>query len=87
MTVLSVKKMTTLSIDAFENDLFTLKKKQAEFLSTYKDKDKLSQSFIQLMKNDIDLYRYWSLLLAYPIIRANSSAQILTVDSVACTND
>jgi len=75
------QKMMTQSVDAFENDLFTLKKKQTEFLSECKDKDKLSPSFIQLMKNDIS-YRYWSLLLAYPIIRANSSAQILTVDQL-----
>jgi thiol-disulfide isomerase/thioredoxin len=75
------EKITTMSIDAYENDLFTLKKKQSEFLSTYKDKDKLSPSFIQLMKSDID-YRYWSLLLAYPIIRANSSTQITTVEQL-----
>jgi len=39
----------------------------------------VAPAFKEYLRNLI-VYRYWSMLLAYPVIRANSDPKILTVD-------
>lgn len=69
-----IVKQTMLStgIDAFENNLFKERKKQAEFFNSYKDKAKFSAAFTAYVTNLIK-YNYYYQLQAYPIINANEN--------------
>ena len=76
---LNQAKMLSLTIDAFETDLFKLKKEQETFLKESTSYASLRPEFRAFIENQI-LYHYWGSLLQYPIARANSSTTILTVD-------
>ena len=76
---LNQSKMMSSTIDAFESDLFKLKKEQEGFLKASDTYSSLRMEFRTFIENQI-LYHYWGSLLTYPIARANSSTTILTVD-------
>jgi len=59
-------------------NIFNERKKQMDFLKNYPSKSELSNAFITLIEQTIK-YNYYQLLLSFPIINANQSAQILTV--------
>ncbi|MBK5285023.1 MAG: TlpA family protein disulfide reductase [Bacteroidia bacterium] len=69
---LAREKMLTTGIDAFEISIFESRKKQKEFLKKSVEGKKFSSGFTEFMENTIS-YRYWNLLLSYPIINANSN--------------
>lgn len=70
--------MKSKTVDAYEMDIFSQRKKQLEFLKSHGDWPGTTDTFKRFMQDEIN-YRYWSLLLAYPIIRANSDNAIRTV--------
>ena len=72
------QQMTGNVIDAFENKIYDANKKEKDFFKTNAINKKFSAVFNEFMQNNIT-YRYWNLLLAYPIINANSSAGIPAV--------
>ncbi len=78
---LNQSKMLSSSIDAFESELFKLKKEQESFIKETANYTSLEVDFRSFVENQI-LYHYWGSLLTYPIARANSSATILTVDPI-----
>jgi thiol-disulfide isomerase/thioredoxin len=65
-------------IDIFETMLYNAHKKQLDFYNNHPDKAKFSAVFRNFIENTIR-YTYYTSLLSYPIIKANQSAQILTV--------
>lgn len=71
-------KMMNATVDDYEMQLFSARKKQLEFLRSDASWNGLSTFFKNYMQDEVN-YRYWNLLLAYPIIRANSDRNILTV--------
>ncbi len=75
------QKMLSTGVDAFEMALFESTKKQNAYLKNFADKDKFTSAFTAYMQNTIN-YHYWAALLAYPIINANISAKILTVNAL-----
>lgn len=75
------QQMLSTGVDAFEISIFKSTKLQNDFLKNYPDKNKFSPSFTDFIQNTIN-YRYWNLLLAYPIINANSNTKIMTVNQL-----
>ena len=67
------------SIDAYENELFKSRKGMEDFVAQNIVLHQVAPPFKEYLRNLIT-YRYWSMLLAYPIIRANSDPKILTVE-------
>lgn len=76
---LNQSKMLNNSIDAFEAELFKLRRDQETFLKESETFAGLRSEFKAFIENQI-VYHYWGSLLQYPITRANSSTSILTVD-------
>jgi thiol-disulfide isomerase/thioredoxin len=70
-SVLNTKIYST-GIDAFEMMIFANRKKQTEFLRNDPGKATFSPAFTEFIQNLIT-YRYWNLLLSYPITNANSN--------------
>jgi thiol-disulfide isomerase/thioredoxin len=66
------QKILTSTADAFEMSIFNERKKQTEFINSYKDKEKFSASFSSFISNLIK-YTYFSKLISYPIITANEN--------------
>ncbi|MFM2207412.1 MAG: hypothetical protein RL213_1387 [Bacteroidota bacterium] len=75
---LQFAKMKEGAVDAYEMSLFAARKRQLDFLRSDTAWSNTSEGFRNFMKTETD-YRYWTLLLAYPIIRANSDKNIQTV--------
>ncbi|MBL0102629.1 MAG: hypothetical protein IPP51_01955 [Bacteroidetes bacterium] len=71
--------LNSTPIDQFENSLFKLRKAQSDFLKSSPSFAGLSADFKQFIQNQIS-YNYWQRLISYPIINANKSTQILTVN-------
>ena len=65
-------------IDKFEIERYAARKKQSEFFGSYREKDKLSSAFRNLIEYTIR-YDYYASLLSFPVINANQSEKILTV--------
>ncbi|MEO8088545.1 MAG: TlpA disulfide reductase family protein, partial [Bacteroidota bacterium] len=65
-------RMLNMKIDEYQKDVLAIKNSQIEYLNKFPAKEKLSDSFIKMIKYDIE-YRYWSLLFAYPLFRASSN--------------
>lgn len=78
---LQQQKMLSTGVDAFEIALYESTKKQYDFLKNHAGKDKFSAAFTAYMQSTIN-YQYWASLLAYPIINANTSSKILTVNAL-----
>lgn len=70
--------MKSKSADEYEMDIFSQRKKQLEFLKGHADWTMSSETFRKYMQDEVN-YRYWSLLLAYPVIRANSDNAVRVV--------
>jgi thiol-disulfide isomerase/thioredoxin len=70
--------MKSQTADAYEMGIFSQRKKQLEFLKGHADWSAATETFKRYMQDEVN-YRYWSLLLAYPIIRANSDNAIRIV--------
>jgi len=68
-------KMKTSGVDQFENFIFDNRAKQRKFYETYPDKNLISEECKKYMEDQIN-YCYWDLLLAWPIIIANSSSTL-----------
>jgi thiol-disulfide isomerase/thioredoxin len=75
------KAILNSTADKFENALFESRKQQKEFFGSYKGKDKFSAVFKSYIENTIR-YRYPASLLSFPIITANQSTQVLTVNAL-----
>ncbi len=75
------QQMLSTGVDAFEISIFENSKKQNNFYKNYPDNNKFSPAFADYLQNTIN-YKYWNLLLAYPIINANSESKIMTVNQV-----
>ncbi len=73
-------KIYSTGIDAFEMMIFDNRKKQNDFFKNAPDKSKFSPVFTEFIQNTIN-YRYWDLLVSYPIINANSNKG-LTVNAL-----
>lgn len=73
------EKMKTTGIDEFEMQLFDQNKKHTTFYTEYPEKSTLSPKFKTFVENHIK-YNYQHRLLAYPIVNANKSTSILTVN-------
>jgi thiol-disulfide isomerase/thioredoxin len=67
------EKMKSTSIDIFENLIFSNRKQQAEFMKSYAFKSRFSEKFNTYMDHLIR-FQYFYLLMAHPIINANSNA-------------
>ena len=78
---LNQQKMLSSTIDAYEADLFKLKREQENFLKESPLFASLRPEFRKFIEDQI-VYHYWGSLLTYPIARANSSTTILTVDPI-----
>jgi thiol-disulfide isomerase/thioredoxin len=74
---LNDSKMLTMSIDAFESELYAKKKEQLRFLNTEEMKNH-SKDFTEFINNEINYY-YWRELFAFPIVNANKDTKILNV--------
>ena len=61
------------SVDEFEIALYNSRKKQKDFYTNYKGKEKFSPAFNQFVENLIR-YNYLGSLVAFPIVRGNNSA-------------
>ncbi len=72
-------RMMNGTVDAFENELFKSKKNMQDFVEKNTAEHPITPGFKSYLNNLIT-YRYWSLLLAYPITRANSDKQQLVVE-------
>jgi len=66
------EKMKTSSIDVFENAIFSNRKKQNDFIKSYASKTHFSANFASYMDQMVR-FQYFYLLMAYPIINANSN--------------
>lgn len=66
------------SVDGFEGKLFTQRKTLTTYFRSDPSYSMFSESFKNFISNSIE-YNYWKQLLAYPIVNANSSQQIMTV--------
>lgn len=71
-------RMMTLSVDAFEMEVFNARKKHLDFVKSDEAAKMVSDKFRQFLNDQIE-YRYWWMLLEYPIARANSDQKILSV--------
>ncbi len=69
------------SVDNFEINLYNEHKAQLDFYNAYQDKDKMNEMFRKYMETTIR-YNYYLGLLSFPIINANSSKAILTVNAL-----
>jgi len=67
------------SVDAFENELFKSRKSMDDFVGQNVVMHQVAPAFKAYLHNVI-VFRYWSMLLSYPIIRANSDPKQLTVE-------
>ena len=67
------------SIDAFENELFKSRKSMEDFVAQNIVLHQVAPPFKEYLRNLIT-YRYWSMLLSYPVLRANSDPKNLTVE-------
>jgi thiol-disulfide isomerase/thioredoxin len=74
-------KMLTTGVDAFEIDIYNMRKKELEYLKADSSYGTFSPAFKDYFTNLVN-YRYWNLLLAYPIEKANSSSTVLKVDEL-----
>ncbi len=72
-------RMLNGTIDAFENELFNSRKSMDQFIGINVVAHPVSTAFKDYLRNLIT-FRYWSMLLAYPAVRANFDPKILTVD-------
>ena len=72
-------RMMSGSIDAFENELFKSRKSMDAFIGQNVVLHPVTPGFKDYLRNLIT-YRYWSMLLGYPVIRANSDPKLLTVE-------
>ncbi len=80
-TNLMEEKMKSTSLDAFEMLIFDNRKKEKDFCTKYADKNLFSPQFKKFIENQIK-YNYLKNLLSYPIINANKSTAILTVNPI-----
>jgi len=80
-TSLMEEKMKSLSLDEFEMLIYDNRKKEQDFYADYSDKNLLSNGFKKHIENQIK-YNYLDFLLAYPIVNANKSTAILTVNPI-----
>lgn len=78
------EKMKSTGIDEFEMKLYDQNKKHNKFIAEYPEKSALSQTFLKLLDKHIK-YNYQHQLLAYPIVNANRSTSILTVNPLPPT--
>ncbi|MBP6403817.1 MAG: AhpC/TSA family protein [Bacteroidia bacterium] len=67
------------SIDAFEMDAFKQRKTQQEYVKKAPQKDRCSPEFLAFLEDQI-AYHYWHQIFAFPILNANSSKSVLTVN-------
>lgn len=67
-------------VDAFEMKLFEQRRKQFAYYQEAEGKAAFSEAFSKFLKHTIQ-YNYHARLLSYPVIRANQSAQVLTVNA------
>jgi len=67
------------TVDAYENELFKSRKSMDEFIGQNIVVHEVSPAFKNYLRNLITC-RYWSMLLAYPVIRANADPKILVVE-------
>ena len=72
-------RMMSGTIDAFENEIFSSRKTMEEFVGQNIIIHQVAPAFKDYLRNLI-VYRYWSMLLAYPIVRANSDPKNLIVN-------
>ena len=72
-------RMMNGSIDAYENELFKSRKSMDDFVGQNIVLHQVAPAFKEYLRNLIS-YRYWSMLLAYPVIRANADPKILAVE-------
>lgn len=72
-------RMMNGSVDAFENELFKSRKSMHDYIGINVVIHPVSDAFKNYLRNLIT-FRYWSMLLAYPVVRANSDPKILTVE-------
>jgi thiol-disulfide isomerase/thioredoxin len=75
--------MQSKSIDAFEIDLFSQRKKQLSYLDENGNRG-ATPTFIEYLKQTIN-YHYWYLVLAHPIVNANANTSIMTVSQLPPT--
>lgn len=66
------------NVDDYENYLFSVRKKEKDYLKDEPSYASLSASFKTFIENQIN-YNYWLRLISYPIINANKDTKILTV--------
>ena len=69
------------TVDAFENEIFKSRKSMDDFVGQNIVVHQVSPLFKEYLRNQI-MCRYWSLLLAYPIIRANADPKNLMVEAL-----
>jgi thiol-disulfide isomerase/thioredoxin len=71
--------MLNTTVDAYETRLFAMRKAQADFCKQDPAYAGLSAG-VKAYIEQSGRYRYWGLLLAHPIINANSNRQTMTVN-------
>ncbi len=73
------EKMRSLGIDEFEMLIYDNRKKEKAFYNDYPEKNLFSAGFKKFIENKIK-YNYLNYLVSYPIVNANKSSAILTVN-------
>ncbi len=73
------EKMKSLSLDLFEISLFDNRKNEKEFYKNYSGSKLFSSDFKIYIENKIK-YNYLNFLLSFPIVNANKSTAILSVN-------
>jgi len=71
-------KILSMTIDAFESELFAKRKAQMDFVKADKNSSSYSKDFNDFIQNEIS-YHYWRELYAFPIDNANRDSKILVV--------
>jgi len=72
-------RMMVGTVDAYEMELYKSRKSMDDFIGQNVVLHQVSPAFKSYLRSLIT-YRYWSLLLAYPVLHANSDPKILTVE-------
>lgn len=70
-----------MTIDAFEEKIFSNRKAQIDFLKGFTGYNEFNPRF-KVFVEDMITYRYWKELLAFPIVNANKSTTILKVNPI-----
>lgn len=78
---ISYATMLTKGIDAYESEIFMERRAMLEYMKGNQQSSAFSPDFFSFIQDQI-FYRYWHLLLAWPVINANNNPKVMTVQEI-----